>query len=59
MQNHTVIRARHRLTVLGLLASISLFSIASIPATTAQASTPTNSIMVASDTTPDGVIGWD
>ena len=47
---------RRSLAVLGLLAAVSLFSIAPASAT----AQPTSSTVAsASTTTPDGVFGWD
>ena len=59
MQNHTASSARRRLAVLGLLATIGTFSIVAAAPTAAQASSSTDSVSVATSTTPDGVIGWD
>ena len=51
--------ARRRIAVLGMLASIGVFSITLAVPTTAQASPAADSVSVANTTTPDGVIGWD
>jgi len=51
--------ARRSIAVLGLLASIGVFSITSAVPASAQASPSADSVSVADSTTPDGVIGWD
>jgi hypothetical protein len=59
MLNQLSNSARRRLAVLGMLASIGVFSINAAVPTTAQASPSADSVSVSDSTTPDGVIGWD
>jgi hypothetical protein len=59
MPNQLSSSARHRLAVLGMLASIGLFSITAAVPAMAQASPSADTISVSDSTTPDGVIGWD
>lgn len=51
--------ARRRLIVLGMLASIGVFSITSVVPAQAQTGPSAGSVSVADSTSPDGVIGWD
>jgi hypothetical protein len=59
MLNQLSSSARRHLAVLGMLASIGVFSITAAVPANAHASPSADTVSVSDSTTPDGVIGWD
>jgi hypothetical protein len=63
MHNHTVRSSRNRLAVLAMAFGISILSIASVNGPATHAAHPGGSsagtVQLASETTPNGVFGWD